>query len=663
MIGQAVVDGGGSLSDAQDKMLEFFNQGSLKDQLERGLEPNPGLQYVSNPENYPSMGATAGSILGSRGGRPGSALGAGGGAMIGEGVRQLTAPDEWTGWRDSAGKIAEQGAIHGGLEGGAGVAGKLASAGKKWAMDAAIKGGLRLPKIPHWLRGTPADTPIVAPTSWEGRFPDVNIAQQAIDRRIPITNRGLANVELELSKSVGRADDLTGGRPGISNNPVIDVGLAEEAARQGALIADDSVFLPQAKATGAPGTTPRTVIDARIEALEKEIEVLEATVNNASAPLSRRNRFLREGEADFARKVIPALERNLARLEANTNASQVDLDAARKELVNARQALQDSPPEAAVPALLHARQELASLQHPKRRTPPNPLEYDQGRAIYEGVPGPVGAQRGNQYVSVSEGQVPGAPGLNPPYANRPGSLGDIVDGPGSRLVPRDPFAQVGPRERLILGQGQMIEPEEALAPAIQHLRNVQDVVPGKVRREMQALIDGFMDDFPDPATIALGQKRKKYAQDQATDLFNKTRRNIEVSGAEDKFYLDVARGYKEALEKRVPGLHEVNKETQVQYALYQTLLSALNKESISPRFSVSGFIDNPRLWGKIRTALGGLESLADVSPHAIRALFIESLNKFDPATTGTMADILPPTALNDRIQRGQTLTGDPLARR
>ena len=542
MIGQAVVDGGGSLSDAQDKMLEFFNQGSLKDQLERGLEPNPGLQYVSNPENYPSMGATAGSILGSRGGRPGSALGAGGGAMIGEGVRQLTAPDEWTGWRDSAGKIAEQGAIHGGLEGGTGVAGKLASAGKKWAMDAAIKGGLRLPKIPHWLRGTPADTPIVAPTSWEGRFPDVNIAQQAIDRRIPITNRGQANVELELSKSVGRADDL--------------IGRASEAR--------------------VPGQRQLTA--------GSELE------NLGDVPVPTGGR--------------PGISNNPV----------IDVD-------------------------------------------------DQGRAIYEGVPGPVGAQRGNQYVSVREGQVPGAPGLNPPYANRPGSLGDIVAGPGSRLVPRDPFAQVGPRERLILGQGQMIEPEEALAPAIQHLRNVQDVVPGKVRREMQALIDGFMDDFPDPATIALGQKRKKYAQDQATDLFNKTRRNIEVSGAEDKFYLDVARGYKEALEKRVPGLHEVNKETQVQYALYQTLLSALNKESISPRFSVSGFIDNPRLWGKIRTALGGLESLADVSPHAIRALFIESLNKFDPATTGTMADILPPTALNDRIQRGQTLTGDPLARR
>jgi hypothetical protein len=47
MIGQAVVDGGGSLSDAQDKMLEFFNQGSLKDQLEGGLEPNP------LPEDWP----------------------------------------------------------------------------------------------------------------------------------------------------------------------------------------------------------------------------------------------------------------------------------------------------------------------------------------------------------------------------------------------------------------------------------------------------------------------------------------------------------------------------------------------------------------------------------------------------------------------------------
>ena len=554
MIGQAVVDGGGSLSDAQDKMLEFFNQGSLKDQLQGGLEPNPGLQYVSNPENYPSMGATAGSILGSRGGRIGSVAGSATGAMVGEGARQLTAPDEWTGWRDAAGKIAEQGAIHGGLEGGAGVAGRLASGGKKWAMDAALKGGLRLPKIPHWLRGTPADRPIVAPTSWEGRFPDVNISQQALDRRIPITNPGLGNVELELSKSVGRGDDLI-----------------------------------------------RSANDARVPG-QRQLTAGSELENLGDVPVPTGSR--------------PGISNNPV----------IDVD-------------------------------------------------DQGQAIYEGVPGPVGAQRGTQSVSVREGHVTGAPGRNPPsYTNRPGSLGDIVAGPGSRLVPRDPFAQVGPRERLILGQGQMIEPEEALAPAIQHLRDVQDVVPGKVRQEMQALIDGFMNDFPEPSDLVVSQRRKKYAQDHATDLFNKTRRNIEVSGAEDKFYLDVARGYKEALEKRVPGLHEINKETQVQYALYQTILSALNKESLSSRFSVSGFIDNPRLWGKIRTALGGLESLADVSPHAIRALFIESLNKFDPAaggedtamtpsTTGTMADILPPTALNDRIQSGQTLTGDPLARR
>lgn len=553
MIGQAVVDGGGSLSDAQDKMLEFFNQGSLKDQLQGGLEPNPGLQYVSNPENYPSMGATAGSILGSRGGRLGSVAGSATGAMVGEGARQLTAPDEWTGWRDAAGKIAEQGAIHGGLEGGAGVAGRLASGGKKWAMDAAIKGGLRLPKKLHWLRGTPADTPIVAPTSWEGRFPDVNIAQQALDRRIPITNRGQTNVELELSKAVGRADDL--------------IGRASEAR--------------------VPGQRQLTA--------GSELE------NLGDVPVPSGGRI--------GISYNPAIRRD-----------------------------------------------------------------NQGRVIYGSEAGSVGARPSNPPTSVSLSQSDMAPGFNLPHTSRPNSIGAIVEGPGSRLVPRDPFAQVGPRERLILGQGQMIEPEEALAPAIQHLRNVQDVVPGKVRQEMQALIDGFMDDFPEPATIALGQKRKKYAQDHATDLFNKTRRNIEVSGAEDKFYLDVARGYKEALEKRVPGLHEVNKETQVQYALYQTLLSALNKESISPRFSVSGFIDNPRLWGKIRTALGGLESLSDVSPHAIRALFIESLNKFDPAaggedtsmtpsTTGTMADILPPTSLNDRIQRGQTLTGDPLARR
>jgi len=553
MIGQAVVDGGGSLSDAQDKMLEFFNQASLKDRVQGGLEPNPGLQYVSNPENYPTMGATAGSILGSRGGRLGSMAGSATGAMVGEGARQLTAPDEWTGWRDAAGKIAEQGAIHGGLEGATGGVGALASGGKKWAMDAAIKSGIRLPKIPHWLRGTPSDTPIIQPTSWEGRFPDVNIAQQAIDRRIPITNRGLRDVELDLSRSVGRGDDLI-----------------------------------------------RSVNDARVPG----------------------QRYLTAGS----------------------------------ELEN----LGDVPvPSGSRPGISN-----------------NPVigVDDQGRAVYESVPGPVGARRGTQYVSVSESQAPGATGLNPPYANRPGSLGDIVAGPGSRLVPRDPFATVSPRERLILGQGQMIEPEEALAPAIQHLRDVQEVVPGKVRQEMQALIDGFMNDFPDPSDLVVAQRRKKYAQDRASDLFQKTRRGAEVSGAEDKFYLDVARGYKEALEKRVPGLGDINKETQVQYALYQTLLSALNKESISPRFSVSGFIDNPRLWGKIRTALGGLESLADVSPHAIRALFIESLNKFDPAvgdeeaqvtpsSTGTMGDILALPSTRDRILSGQTLTGHPLARR
>ena len=56
---------------------------------------------------------------------------------------------------------------------------------------------------------------------------------------------------------------------------------------------------------------------------------------------------------------------------------------------------------------------------------------------------------------------------------------------------------------------------------------------------------------------------------------------------------------------------------------------------------------------------GAIPTLAGTGASMVPAT--EQYLPGDEARTGTMADIL--SSLNDRIQSGQTLTGDPLARR
>ena len=75
--------------------------------------------------------------------------------------------------------------------------------------------------------------------------------------------------------------------------------------------------------------------------------------------------------------------------------------------------------------------------------------------------------------------------------------------------------------------------------------------------------------------------------------------------------------------------------------------------------SRSQLLDKLGEYARIR----GVPTGAGVGAIAARQANTSEENRQDEAERRTMADILPPTSLNDRIQRGQTLTGHPLARR
>lgn len=194
------------------------------------------------------------------------------------------------------------------------------------------------------------------------------------------------------------------------------------------------------------------------------------------------------------------------------------------------------------------------------------------------------------------------------------AVADVVEGPGVVLLPR---RSSPPAEPLIPGQSQMIGIEEAMMPARRALMTQQQTdLPRNIKKSGE-LIREYEDAFPNPIDVVQGQGRKETAQEAASRLFRTGR-----GTAQARFEQKRAEGYQQAIERRLPTIRALNQETQRQLALRETLLKALNTEAQSRRFTLSGALDNPRLWGAVAHGLRRTAPAVEWTPQAGRAAFL-----------------------------------------
>jgi hypothetical protein len=477
----------------------------------------PALRSVTRRENLPMTG---GMIGGMAGGVPGALAG----GALGEGLRQATGdaeerrgvalasqamvnpllvwmmnPDDRAAALGSAGRMVGSGALHGGLEGVGRGLGTLATKGSKWFLDASLKPGFRVPRID----AAPGSPPITNPGSLAARFRPVDITEEAWRRNIPITNRGIQEVDLALTRS-------------------------------------------------------------RDAALEAE----RAYVRRHT--ISDRNRMLPEGGVN-----VP------------------------------------TGSYTPVPTVRGGRLSYGP-SHATERVPFSRIRSRQGTDT---------SPRGN--VSQIYGGTP-ARGTIPPTA-----ASVVVEGPGTiRLTGRPAGAgQLAPSHPAIPRSGPTIGLEEALEPAIRRQARQRGIVGADDAKALDDLIAKVRNDpdWANPVDVIRAQRRKDVAAKQAQALW------LEGKGGSplDQFQQDLTRGYKQAIEHRIPEIKGMNKETQKLLALYETMRAAFDVEARSGRWTTGGLLDNPRIWGAVRTGLKRLSPVFDMTPTALRGAYLALDNMFN----------------------------------
>lgn len=233
---------------------------------------------------------------------------------------------------------------------------------------------------------------------------------------------------------------------------------------------------------------------------------------------------------------------------------------------------------------------------------------------------PENAQRARQGLSSGPAVTPfyGAT----PAANAARATADTVTGPGTISLPMSHVRNLADiaREgdaRLIPGRGQMIGIDEALQPASATRAAMTETALPKEKRVVDKLLSDYRAEYPRPVDLGVGQRRKEAGQEAAARLF-RTGKGPRTA----QFQQDLAGGYQQAIERRVPGIKTLNTETQTQLALREALLTALDKESRSSRFTVSGLLDNPRLWGTVAHTARRGATAAKIAPQLGRAALI-----------------------------------------
>ena len=210
----------------------------------------------------------------------------------------------------------------------------------------------------------------------------------------------------------------------------------------------------------------------------------------------------------------------------------------------------------------------------------------------------------------------------PYYSSTPtkAAMGDVVSGPGVLRVPASRAAgQMAqpPSAPLLPRSSQMIGVDEALAPVRQRAAEVARGTMPRDARPLRRLADEFAAENAAPFDLLRAQELKDQAAEAAARLYRTGK------GPNKAVYNErLARGLREAVESRVPGVRGLNAETQTNLALREALTQALDKESRSSRYTMGGLIDSPRLWGLIAH---GLDNTGTAIPPTLRAALLELL--------------------------------------
>ncbi len=204
-------------------------------------------------------------------------------------------------------------------------------------------------------------------------------------------------------------------------------------------------------------------------------------------------------------------------------------------------------------------------------------------------------------------------------AEPPLATADVVEGAGTVRRTLSDAGVSAPTESLVPGSGQMIGPDESLL----RVRELRDKLSGTESVSDIKRLDKLIEDFfpqgsqTPPINIRQAQRQKRASQAAADKLFVTGRGPIKA-----QFRQALGRGSREAVERRVPGIDVINRQTQTEIALEEALKAALNKESVSSRMTRGGLLDNPRLFGVMGNRSQGLGDVLSsvLSPGTSRFL-------------------------------------------
>lgn len=104
-------------------------------------------------------------------------------------------------------------------------------------------------------------------------------------------------------------------------------------------------------------------------------------------------------------------------------------------------------------------------------------------------------------------------------------------------------------------------------PVAQSLQRTRDTVADRALREqplaeVQGMRDALLKENPGPITLTRAQAMKQAEQDLAIQAYKQEARGAPVNSIDTSVHEDIARGLREAIERRVPGIKNKNLRTQ-----------------------------------------------------------------------------------------------------
>lgn len=106
-----------------------------------------------------------------------------------------------------------------------------------------------------------------------------------------------------------------------------------------------------------------------------------------------------------------------------------------------------------------------------------------------------------------------------------------------------------------------------MRPVVQAMDRTRDAVSKRVVRgpavqQVQSTRNAALKQNPKPVPVSEAQKMKQAEQGLAIDAYKKEARGIPVNNIDTMLHEDLARGLRESIERRVPGIRAKNKRTQ-----------------------------------------------------------------------------------------------------